>query len=272
MRVALVQLTAGPSADDNLQQAIDAVREAAARGARLVVLPEKWLAMGAPAVLQAAARDYGAALPSQLGALAAELQIDLVAGSIPEPAAPGDPRPYNAALHLRPDGTIGARYRKVHLFDADVDGRRYRESEGERAGDELVTTTLAGGTVVGLSICFDLRFGGLYDALARRGAQILVVPAAFTLATTHAHWEVLLRARAIEHGCFVLAANQCGAHADGSRSGGQSMVISPWGEVLARASEAAPEVLCVELDLAEITRARAALPTAQLRRDELYRS
>lgn len=271
MRVAALQLTAGADLESNLERGLAAVRAAAAEGAELVVLPEKWLAIGAPEVIHEAARRYAASLPERLGELSRELGIDLVAGSVPE-LEPGDPRPFNTSLHLRPDGSIAARYRKVHLFDAEVAGVTYRESAGERAGDQVVLTQLAGGACAGITICFDLRFGELYSALAGAGARVFLVPAAFTLATTRAHWEVLLRARAIEHGCFVVAANQCGVHADGTQSGGQSMVISPWGEVLARAEERHPATVIASCDLAAVDAAREALPVRQLRRPEVYRA
>lgn len=270
MRVAAVQLTAGADLERNLEQAVQAVRDAAARGAGLVVLPEKWLAIGEPAVIHEAAARYGEQLPSLLGELSRSLQIDLIAGSVPELAG-DDPRPFNTSLHLRPDGTVAARYRKVHLFDADVAGISYRESAGERAGQTAVLTRLSDGAAVGMTICFDLRFGELFGVLAQSGAQVFVVPAAFTLATTRAHWEPLLRARAIEHGCFVVAANQAGQHADGTQSGGQSMVISPWGEVLARAGEEGSAILLADCDLAAVEQAREALPVHRLRRPEVYR-
>ncbi len=207
-----------------------------------------------------------------LGRLAAELGVDLIAGSIPEAPAPSDPDPRlaNTSLHLRPDGSVGAAYRKIHLFDADIAGVRYRESDAERPGSAPVISTLADGTVAGLTICFDLRFGPLYRALGDAGAAIVTVPAAFTLATTRAHWEVLVRARAIELGAFVIAANQTGTHADGTVSGGWSMIVSPWGEVLAHTGESGDAIVIADLDLGAVEAARAALPTAQLRRPDAY--
>ncbi|MEH3054643.1 MAG: carbon-nitrogen hydrolase family protein [Patulibacter minatonensis] len=273
MRVAAIQLTAGPDVEANRAQAFAAVRDAAGEGASVVVLPEKWLAIGGADSLRPAAQQLGSELVTALGALAAELRIDLIAGSIPEAPAPGEPdaRLRNTSLHLRPDGTLAAAYRKVHLFDADVAGVRYRESDAERPGDRPVISQLAeGGVVAGLSICFDLRFAPLYRALADAGATLITVPAAFTLATTRAHWEVLVRARAIELGAHVIAANQAGTHADGTRSGGQSLIVSPWGEVLARAPEEGAAIITADLDLAASAQAREALPTGVLRRPEAY--
>lgn len=272
MRVAAIQLTAGPDRDANLAQAVAAVREAAGQRATVVVLPEKWLAIGSAAELRPAAERLDGALVNQLGALAAELGIDVIAGSIPEapPDGDDDARTWNTSVHLRPDGSLAAAYRKIHLFDADVAGVRYRESDGERAGDGPVVTTLADGTRAGLTICFDLRFPGLYRALADAGAQLIAIPAAFTLATTRAHWEALVRARAIELGAFVVAANQSGAHADGTVSGGHSLIVSPWGEVLAAAPEEGAAVLVADLDLAAVAHAREALPTGRLARPAAY--
>lgn len=272
MRVAAIQLTAGPDPVANLAAATAAVRRAAAGGAGLVVLPEKWFAIGDAAALRPAAQALDGAIPQQLGALAAELGIDLVAGSLPEAPSPADPdqRLANTSLHLRPDGSLAAAYRKVHLFDADIAGVRYRESDAERPGAGPVTSTLADGTVLGLSICFDLRFPALYRALATAGATVIAVPAAFTLATTRAHWEVLLRARAIELGAFVVAPNQAGTHADGTVSGGQSMIVGPWGEVLAAATEEGDAIVMADLDLGAVARAREALPVGRLQQPAAY--
>ena len=164
--------------------------------------------------------------------IARELQIDLVAGSIAERVEGAD-RGSNTSVHFGPDGEAQATYRKIHMFDVEVGGKTYKESENEAPGEEVVLTETAGGVELGMSICYDLRFPELYRILAVRGARILLVPAAFTLATTREHWEVLLRARAIEDQAFVVAANQVGQHAPGYRSGGRSMIVDPWGIVIA---------------------------------------
>ncbi len=271
MLAAAIQLSAGPDRAANLAFAIDAVREAAAGGAQLIVLPEKWLALGDAATIGAAAEKVGGPLSEQLGALAAQLGVDLIAGSVSEIGPADDPRLFNTSLHFRPDGTLAAAYRKVHLFDADIAGRRYRESDAEQPGQAPVVSALSGGEfVAGLSICFDLRFSEYFRALAEGGANVITLPAAFTERTTRDHWEVLVRARAIELGAYVVAANQCGEHADGSRTGGQSMIVSPWGEVLAQAGGELPEIIYAQLDVAAVAHAREALPVLALRRADVY--
>ncbi len=274
MRVAAIQLSAGPDPAANLAQATGAIRRAAIDGAELVVLPEKWLAIGDANALRPAAQHLDGPVVGELSALAAELHIDLIAGSIPEAPAPGDPdqRFANTSVHLAPDGTLRAAYRKIHLFDADIAGTRYRESGAERPGAGPVITTLASGTTAGLTICFDLRFGELFHTLVEAGATLITVPAAFTLTTTRAHWEPLLRARAIEHGVHLIAANQHGTHPDGTTSGGHSLIISPWGDLLAAASEDGDATITADLDAAAVTRAREALPVQNLRRPAASRA
>ncbi len=273
MLSAAIQLNAGPDREANLAAGIAAVREAAAAGATLIVLPEKWLSYGDPSAVETEAEELGGPLTTQLGALASELGIDLVAGSISERPREGsaDGRLFNTSLHFRPDGAVGGIYSKVHLFDADIAGRRYRESDAEQPGHELVVAELATpGFALGLSICFDVRFPELYGRLADLGATVISLPAAFTERTTRDHWGVLVRARAIEAGAYIIAANQCGEHPDGSRTGGSSMIVSPWGEVLARASETTPEIIYADLDLASVAQAREALPVRALRRPDVY--
>ena len=171
---------------------------------------------------------------------------------------------------MGPDGELKAVYRKIHMFDVEVGGRTYRESEHEEGGDELVVTETAGGVEVGMSVCYDLRFPELYRILAIRGARVLTVPAAFTLATTRDHWEVLLRARAIEDQAFVIAANQVGEHAPGYRSGGRSMIVDPWGVVIAQAPDAETFVVA-DLDFERLRRIRAKLPSLANRQAGAYR-
>ena len=182
----------------------------------------------------------------------------------------GDERTRNTSVHAGPDGEIHAIYRKIHLFDVEVDGTSYRESDLEAPGDEIVVTRTADGTKLGLSICYDLRFAELYRILAVRGARVLVVPAAFTLATTRDHWEVLLRARAIENQCFVVAANQIGEHPPTYRSGGRSMIVDPWGVVLGTVPDREGYVVA-DLDLAAQDGVRAKLPALANRRPAAYR-
>ncbi len=276
MRVAAVQLTSTADFDANLEQADRLTRAAAADGAQLVVLPEKWSALGRGEVLVAGAQPLDGAAISWARAAARELGIDLVAGSITErdggADGPGD-RLRNTSVHVGPDGELQAAYRKVHMFDVVVDGTVYNESEHEQAGDELVVSTTADGVEVGLSICYDIRFPELYRILAIRGARVFTVPAAFTVPTTRDHWEVLLRARAIEDQAFVVAANQIGEHDCGPpalRSGGRSMIVDPWGIVLAHAPDRACHVVA-DLDLEAQARIRRELPALANRRPGAYR-
>ena len=269
MRAAAVQLSSTPDRDRNLEAADRLTRAAAAQGAELVVLPEKWPVLGTPEQTAAGAEPLdGPALEWARGA-ARELGIDLVAGSIAE-RIEGAERGANTAVHIGPDGEDRAVYRKIHMFDVEVGGRTYRESEHEAPGDEVVVSHTAGGAGLGLTICYDLRFPELYRILAVRGAQVLTVSAAFTETTTREHWEVLLRARAIEDQCFVVAANQIGEHAPGLRSGGRSMIVDPWGVVLATAPDG--ESLAVaELDLAQLEAIRRKLPSLANRQAGAYR-
>jgi predicted amidohydrolase len=268
LRAAAVQLTATADKATNLETADRLVRAAAADGAALVVLPEKWSVYGAPEDQRAGAEPLDGAALAWARAIARELQIDLVAGSIAE-RVDGSSRGANTSVHVGPDGTDRATYRKLHMFDVLIGGRDYRESDGEAPGDEVVLSALADGTGLGLTICYDLRFPELYRRLTVDGARILAVPSAFTEPTTRDHWEVLLRARAIENQAFVVAANQVGRHAPGLRTGGRSMIVDPWGIVLAQAPDAETYVIA-ELDLARLERIRADLPSLANRRPEVY--
>jgi predicted amidohydrolase len=270
MRAAAVQLTSTPDLARNLEAADRLTREAAARGAELVVLPEKWPVLGTPEQTAAAAEtlEASAALAWARG-VARELSIDLVAGSVAE-RIEGAERGANTAVHIGPDGEDRAVYRKIHMFDVEVAGKTYRESEHEAPGDEVVLSEAADGTPLGLTICYDLRFPELYRELAVGGAQVLTVSAAFTETTTREHWEVLLRARAIEDQCYVVAANQHGEHVPGLRTGGRSMIVDPWGVVLATAPDG--ESLAVaDLDLARLHDIRAKIPSLANRQPAAYR-
>jgi deaminated glutathione amidase len=269
LRVAAVQLNSTADRDANLAVADRLTRAAAADGASLIVLPEKWTAMGSERELRAAAEPLDGASVQWARELARELGVDLLAGSILE-LIPGQEKLANTSVHVDPQGEIRAVYRKLHMFDVEVGGRSYRESELEQAGDEIVLSRTAGGEGLGLSICYDLRFPELYRILAVLGAHILAVPAAFTLATTRDHWETLLRARAIENQAFVIAANQVGAHPAGQESGGRSMIVDPWGVVLAQAGDG-PGHIVAELDLERQREIRARLPSLANRRPGAYR-
>jgi predicted amidohydrolase len=197
-----------------------------------------------------------------------ELGVDLVAGSILE-TVPGQEKLANTSVHVGPDGEIKAVYRKIHMFDVEVAGKIYRESEIEQPGEEIVLSRTAGGVELGLSVCYDLRFPELYRILAVRGARVITIPAAFTLATTRDHWETLVRARAIEDQVFVIAANQFGPHPAGQHSGGRSMIVDPWGIVLAQAADGEGAIVA-ELDLERQLEIRASLPSLANRRPESY--
>jgi deaminated glutathione amidase len=268
VRAAAIQLQSTPDRDRNLEAADRLTRAAARAGAELVVLPEKWPVLGTPEQTIAGAEPYDGATHEWARNTARELGIDLVAGSFSE--LTGNDRGANTSVHIGPDGETKATYRKIHMFDVEVGGKVYKESEHEAPGEEIVLSETADGAGLGLTICYDLRFPELYRILAVKGAQIIAVPAAFTLATTREHWEVLLRARAIEDQAYLVAANQVGEHAPGYRSGGRSMIVDPWGVVLAQAPDQETFVIA-ELDLARQDEIRRSLPSLANRRPEAYR-
>lgn len=273
MRAAAIQMNSTEDRPRNLAVADRLVRAAAADGASLVVLPEKWNVLGTAEQLAAGAEGLDGPAIAWARATARELGIDLVAGSIVEAGAGGKAsgKHANTSVHVSPDGELRAVYRKIHLFDVEIAGTVYRESDTEAPGEEIVTSTLAGGDGVriGMAVCYDLRFPELFRILALRGALVVALPSAFTLTTTRDHWEVLVRARAIENQCFVVAPNQIGAHPPGNRSGGRSMIVDPWGTVLATA----PDVEChviADLDLDRQAEIRATLPSLANRRPQAY--
>ena len=268
MRAAAVQLNSTEDKAQNLEAAESLVREAAADGAELVVLPEKWTVLGPPEALREGAEPLdGPSLGAARG-WAAELGIALVAGSIAERRA-ADEKLANTSVLIAPDGEIAAVYRKIHMFDVDVEGVAYRESESERPGDEIVLGEAAG-VPVGLSVCYDVRFPELYRVLAVQGARVITVPSAFTTPTGRDHWEILLRARAIENQVFVVAADQVGTAPPHYDSYGHSMLVDPWGEVLAEADGREPCVVAADLDLDRQRQVRESLPSLANRRPEVY--
>lgn len=267
MRVAAVQLNSTADKARNLGAAEGLVRAAAAAGAELVALPEKWnlLAPGEELVAGAEPLD-GPSLTAARG-WARTLGIHLLAGSISERAAEGE-KPFNASVLIGPDGEDLAVYRKIHMFDVDTGGVSYRESAHEQPGGEIVTAPV-GELIVGLTICYDLRFPELHRILAVRGARLLTIPAAFTSTTGRDHWEVLLRARAIENAVFVLAPGQVGKAPPHFDCYGRSAIVDPWGVVLATA----PDEECfivADLDLAAQERVRESLPALANRRPQAY--
>jgi deaminated glutathione amidase len=268
VRVGAVQLNATEDTDRNLETADRLTREAVALGAEVVVLPEKWSVLGTDEQMTAGAEPLDGRCISWARSTARELGIDLVAGSIVE-RVEGRDKGANTSVHVGADGEIRAVYRKIHMFDVEVDGDVYAESASEEPGDEVVVSELPGGVPLGLTICYDVRFPELYRILAVRGAQVVTVPAAFTLATTRDHWEVLLRARAIENQCFVIAPNQIGAHPPGHRAGGRSLIIDPWGLVLASAPDLETAIVA-ELDFETLGRVRRRIPALEHRRPDVY--
>jgi predicted amidohydrolase len=268
VRAGAVQLNSTEDTDRNLATADRLVREAAADGAELVVLPEKWSVLGTAEQLDMGAEPLDGRSIEWARSVARELGIELVAGSIVE-RVPGRVKTSNTSVHIGPDGELRAVYRKIHMFDVEVDGTVYRESDSEEPGDQIIVSELADGVRLGMSICYDIRFPELYRILAVRGAEIVVVPSAFTLATTRDHWEVLVRSRAIENQCFVIAPNQIGSHPPGHRSGGRSLIVDPWGLVLASAPDREAAIVA-DLDLDALRDVRRRLPSLANRRPDAY--
>jgi deaminated glutathione amidase len=267
MRAAAVQLNSTDAYDRNLEVAERLVRAAAADGAELVVLPEKWTVLGPPEAISSSAEPIDGLALSAAAGWARELGIFLVAGSVPE-VVPDQEKLANTSVMFGPDGERLATYRKIHMFDVEVGDVSYRESEIEQAGDRIELGD-ANGTKVGLTICYDLRFPELYRILAMRGARVITVPSAFTERTGRDHWEVLIRARAIEDQVFIVAAGQIGPAPPHYRSYGRSMIVDPWGVVLAEA----PDTECfvsADLDFANQDDIRERLPSLRHRRPEAY--
>ncbi|MEG6507721.1 carbon-nitrogen hydrolase family protein [Methyloligella sp. 2.7D] len=258
-RAGLVQLRSGRSIAPNLEIAETLIAEAAKAGASYIQTPENTALMELePELALAQAAPEADSVPlARLRELAASLNIWLHVGSLAVKLAPD--RLANRSFLIAPDGSIVARYDKIHMFDVDLpDGDVYRESATYQPGSRAVLADLPWGRL-GLSICYDLRFAALYRALAEAGATLLTVPAAFTRQTGEAHWKVLLRARAIETGCFVMAAAQGGVHENGRATYGHSMIVSPWGEVLAEAGED-PQFILADIDPAQCQEVRGRLP------------
>ncbi|MGH3104750.1 MAG: carbon-nitrogen hydrolase family protein [Gaiellaceae bacterium] len=269
IRAACVQLTSRADKAENLEKAERLVARAAAAGADLVVLPEKWNAIGGVEVLQAAAEtlEAGESVEAMAGWARAH-GITLVGGSITE-RRDGRSKLSNTCVVFDPDGEITAVYRKIHLFDVEVGGHVYRESEAEEPGEEPVVAA-ALDWPIGLSVCYDVRFPELYRILALEGALLVTVPAHFTLVTGKDHWELLLRARAVENQLYVAAAAQIGETIPGRPSYGRSLIVDPWGLVLAQAPDE-ETVISAELDLRRLEDVREKLPSLANRRPAAYR-
>ena len=266
MRVGLVQMRSGLDPATNTADALAMIREAARAGAALVATPEMTTAVDRkPRRLVDALPDdpWGGEHGAAFEALARDLRIHVLIGSMPVVLSRAPRRVANRCVLYGPEGRLAA-YDKVHLFDVDLPtGESWRESSVYRAGEEAVVAR-AGEAALGLSVCYDLRFPALYRRLAQGGADVLCVPAAFTVPTGEAHWAVLLRARAIETGSFVLAPTQGGAHEDGRVTYGRSMVVDPWGRVAALKDDDEPGVLMADLDLTMVGDTRSRVPSLAL--------
>ena len=259
VRVACVQVTSTPDMAANLDAACTFIRQAAADGASFVLLPENVTLLAGGSAMRDSAPDAGGHPGRETFAgVARETGVWLLAGSMAEKA--GDGRLANRSLLFDADGDTVAEFDKIHMFDVTLDdGESYRESASYRPGDRAVLAETPWGPL-GMTVCYDMRFPGLYRSLAQAGAVMLSVPSAFTVPTGRAHWHVLLRARAIETGCFVFAPAQCGTHYGKRRTYGHSLIIDPWGEILAEAGEE-PGVIFADIDLDAVAAARAKVPS-----------
>jgi predicted amidohydrolase len=267
VRAAAIQLNSDQEKDRNLAIAGSLLRQAAADGARLIVLPEKFNVLGSPDDLRAGAEPVPGPTTEWAGALCRELGVWLVAGSIVE-RVQGDDKLRNTSVLVGPDGQVHSVYRKIHLFDVEVGGTVYRESDAEAPGDEVVVSEVDG-VELGMAVCYDLRFPELFRIMAVRGARVVSLPAAFTVPTGRAHWEILVRARAIENQAFVIAAGQIGSHPPDHESYGHSMIVDPWGVVLAQAPDEVGFVVA-DLDLDAQQEVRAKLPSLANRQPHAY--
>ncbi|MCY4049663.1 MAG: carbon-nitrogen hydrolase family protein [Hyphomicrobiales bacterium] len=261
--VALTQTCSGIDVEKNIDAVAELVRRAAGEGAELVCTPEttSLMARNRSELFEAIVPEDEDRALAAMRALAKEERVWLLVGSLEVLAS--STHAANRSFLLDPAGDIRARYDKIHLFDVTLPGGEYyRESEICRAGGEVVVAQTPLG-VMGMSVCYDLRFPGLYRELARRGADFLTVPSAFTHQTGSAHWHILLRARAIENGCFVFAPGQAGHHENGKHTYGHSLVVDPWGRILAEGGESAGEIITARIDTDEVARARGHIPVLQ---------
>jgi predicted amidohydrolase len=267
IRAAAIQMSSTPDKEENKATAEARIREAVSAGADIVALPELWSCHGLDEVYRENAEPVPGPTTEFMGDLARELGVYLLGGSILE-GEPGARRLSNTSTFFDPSGEMTAVYRKIHLFDVKVSDREYLESANIAPGEEIVTAK-AGAATLGLSVCYDVRFPELYRLLVLRGAEILAVPAAFTLQTGKDHWELLLRARAVENQAFVVAPAQWGRKADGRWTYGRSMIVDPWGTVLATCPDRDGYALAT-LDLDYLDSFRAEFPALANRRPEAY--
>ena len=260
-RAACVQNTAGRDIRANVDRVCAAIDEAAGGGADFIALPET-VGLIEPVNAQIPAATYSEADDIGLAAFRGRARQHALTILVGSQLILEDGRIFNRSFLLDPDGEIRARYDKLHMFDIELaNGEAYRESDAIAPGDKAVLVETPLGKI-GLSVCYDLRFGALYRALAQAGAEIITIPAAFTQTTGEAHWHTLVRARAIETGCYVIAPNQCGHHCDKRHSYGHSLIVDPWGEVLADGG-AEPGVIFADIDLERVGKARARIPVLE---------
>jgi deaminated glutathione amidase len=270
MTVAAVQMSSGSDVAANLASAEALIDEATGRGATYVQLPEYFNFLGPAARYGEVAEAIPGPTTRHFGEIARARGVTIHLGSMLE-RSPGHAKPFNTSVILDARGEVAAAYRKVHLFDVDVpDEINFRESDAIAAGDELVVVPLEG-LQLGLSVCFDLRFAELYRTLAQGGATVLAIPSAFNARTGAVHWEVLVRARAIENHAYVVAAAQVGTTTEGIATYGHALIVGPWGEVLAQSLAPGPDVLVATIDGEEVTRRRHQIAVLELRRPEVYR-
>lgn len=267
--VAAVQLNSGSDLGKNVESAVELIRRAARQGATYIQLPEYFNYLGPVENYPRVAESIPGRTTKRLGALAKELHVAVHIGSMLELSLePG--KFFNTSVVLNESGHVAATYRKAHLFDIDVPGEVvFKESDAITAGNQIVVTECSG-LRLGMSVCFDLRFPEMYRALSMKGANVLAIPAAFNATTGRAHWEILVRARAIENHAFVVAAAQAGTTAEGIATFGHSMIVGPWGEMLAQSDSDGEDVLEASLNLDEVDRRRSQIDVMNLRRPELY--
>lgn len=266
MKIAAIQMTSGDDISANIAALEILLREAVAKGATFITTPENAFYMrreGTAAMADVAMEEHVGILWAK--AAAKTYGVCLLIGSI-RAREVGMDKPYNRSVLIAPNGEIAATYDKMHLFDVTTpDGKSYHESSQAVAGAKAVVAPV-GELTLGLSVCYDVRFPTLYQALSAKGATLLAVPSAFTRPTGAAHWHTLLKARAIENAAYVVAPAQCGTHPGGRETYGHSLIIDPWGEVLAEAMEDVPQVIIAQVDMGRVAQVRAQIPVLQHRK------
>jgi len=264
LKAAAVQLASDDNKERNVARAVKFVKQAISAGAELVVLPETFNYRGDAKDLAPIAEEIPGKSLLPLIDLAKKHSVWILAGSVYEKAR-NSTKPYNTSVLIDNSGDIVAKYRKIHRFDISIDGKEILESKRNLAGKEIVVAEIDG-IKVGLSVCYDVRFPELYRKYSEKGVELICIPSSFTAPTGEAHWEVLVRARAIENQCFVIAPNQSGVGAGGVRTFGNSMIVDPWGRIMTRAAQDSEEVIYANLDLAELHETRKNLPALEHRR------